>query len=448
MKLNLFFLLIVFTLNISSQNTKIYYEYKTALLNPDSVIILSINCLHNNSMNTDGCDSIPDFIYKLKNLEELYIIETNINKLPTVINKLSKLKILNLSYNSLLDYDKELCNLYNLDHLEYLNISWAKLEYLPICLTNLKSIKSLNLSFNNFIDISNLIFMLSKFPNLNEIDLSGIDSLLFIPENINQLNKLKTLNLSYYDKKLDLVKSFYNLRNQDITEIKLQHNGLQKIPLEIINFKNLNKINLSENYFDSIPYILFEINTLKEINIQSNNNTLKYISQDIQKLSNLEKLNIALNPLIIDRETIINLSKLKSLKELDLFGCSLKSIPYEIGNFKNLEKLNLSRNPQIDFKQTLYYLSKIKTMKYLDLSDNNLTTLPKEIGLLKNLETLIIGLNPINELPDEFYYLNNLKFLYVYGNYDSEMSNETIQVIQTKLPKCLIIKDWVFRTNN
>ena len=247
---------------------------------------------------------------------------------------------------------------------------------------------------------------------------------------------------------MDLTRSLNSLEKLDLLEIQLQNNGLRKLPIGINKLKNLKKINIDENYFDSIPNVIFELENLRELSIQANNSTLKFIGQEIHKISQLEKLNVALNPLLNGTEAIISISQLNNLKELDLFSCRFKVIPQEIGNLKKLEKLNLSRNPDIDFEQTLKFLSNIESLKHLNISDNNLTTLPREIGLLNNLETLVVGLNPINTLPDEFYNLKSLKYIYVYGDYDSEMSEEIIEEITKRLPNCQISKDWVFRTNN
>lgn len=114
-------------------------------------------------------------------------------------------------------------------------------------------------------------------------------------------------------------------------------------------------------------------------------------------------------------------------------------------NFIALEKLNLTRNPKIDFAELFIKLSKIKTLKYLDLSDNKLTVLPKEIGLLTSLEYLVIGQNAISALPEEFFNLTNLKVINVYGNYNCKISDTELQRIKDRLPDCKIINEWVFR---
>src|SRR5688572_132558 len=94
-----------------------YYDYKTAYSNPNSVKIISIQCAFDNIQPTDGCNEIPDSLYLFKNLEVLSIRETHVQKIPDNINKLVRLKCVDLSCNRFMNFEIELCKLNGLDSL-------------------------------------------------------------------------------------------------------------------------------------------------------------------------------------------------------------------------------------------------------------------------------------------------------------------------------------------
>ena len=114
-----------------AQNSGYYVDFKTAFKYPDSVKVISIDCMHSNELQTDGCKELPENIDVFQNLTELYLSETHIKKIPENITKLKNLKTIILHGNISLDYKNELSKLLKLDSLIYLGLpdSYLNIHY-------------------------------------------------------------------------------------------------------------------------------------------------------------------------------------------------------------------------------------------------------------------------------------------------------------------------------
>jgi len=442
MKVFITVLLITLAHQCFGQYNGFYYTFSSAFKNIDSVKAISIFCGDMNTLNTDGCDSLPYNIGVFKNLTGLYISESWIKTLPNSIYNLKKLKELSLSNLHYFNYKSELCKLKRFENLEYLSLWMASLKILPNCIAQLKSLRQIDISFNDFVNIESTFKTLKQLNNLESLDISGIDSLKVIPNNITELKRLNTIQLDFLPDNFDYATSFDRLSSLEIKSLSLTHNKLMSLPPSFAKLKHLTFIDLSENYFSDFPSELFELNQIKQIKFQWNHKSLNIANNNISMLENLETINLGGSLIKNGKEAIINLSVLPKLKEIDLFNTRLDTIPDEIKNFISLEKLIISENPKINFPELFKKLSSLQTLKYLDISGNKISTLPVEIGLLTTLELLVIGENSIETLPDELFYLTNLKILNIYGN---KLSEKEILRIKENLPNCVIISEQVFR---
>ncbi len=434
-------------INTYGQKKVVYHSYAAAFQQPEKVKVLSISCIHNNALFTDGCHKIHPKIHRLKNLESLILLETDIKTFPKAMGKLKSLKHLELYNNWDINYEKELCELVVFDSLEVLEVPFSGIKRLPSCIGQIKSLKEINLSQNHNLDIASTFSILKQLPKLETLDLGGWDSLMVVPLEIHDLPNLKNIVLDYHrhQKGFDFKTSFIRLSILNLKSIILSNNGLKSLPKEVTLLEHLEYIDLSENLFDSIPPEVSVLPNIKEIKIRSNHFTFKYIGENIHNLQKLEKLDLSHNWKLDGQTTIVYLSVLPNLKDLNFFSCRLDSIPNEMKNFKALEKLDISRNPKIDFSDLFTKLISVKSLKSLVLDDNKLTTLPKEIGMLSNLEYLSLGQNPIEVLPEEFFQLKNLKILNAYGNFGTRLADSEIEKVKEKLPNCKIIKEWFYK---
>jgi len=131
--------------------------------------------------HTNSSKTIPENILKLTNLKNLILRNTEIEVIPTTIQNLSKLEVLNLDFNNIKELPSEI---YNLRTLKKLNIRDNKIGMISSAIENLSNLEELKLS-NNFIkELPNEIFNL---PNLKE---------LYLEDNLKLSMKLKKFSNS------------------------------------------------------------------------------------------------------------------------------------------------------------------------------------------------------------------------------------------------------------
>eukprot|EP00258_Populus_trichocarpa_P032111 XP_024448130.1 disease resistance protein TAO1 isoform X4 [Populus trichocarpa] len=110
------------------------------------------------------------------------------------------------------------------------------------------------------------------------------------------------------------------------------------------------------------------------------------------------------------------LEKLKSLKSLNLHGCSgLASLPHSIGMLKSLDQLDLSGCSSLTSLPN--NIDALKSLKSLNLNGcSRLASLPNSIGVLKSLDQLdLSGCSRLASLPDSIGALKSLKSLNLSG---------------------------------
>jgi len=99
-------------------------------------------------LSNKNLDKLPSYVLNQTNLEELNISNNKISgALPSEIQKLARLKVLNASNNLMTGVPAEVGQL---RYLEVLDLSNNSLTGLPNELANLKNLKVLNLSGNNY----------------------------------------------------------------------------------------------------------------------------------------------------------------------------------------------------------------------------------------------------------------------------------------------------------
>ncbi|WYD80808.1 MAG: COR domain-containing protein [Candidatus Electrothrix gigas] len=151
-------------------------------------------------------------------------------------------------------------------------------------------------------------------------------------------------------------------RETGATELNLSSQGLNELPPELFQLKNLIRLVLDNNELNSLPSEILQLQHLKRL----------YLS--INKFSSLPS----------------DIFQLGSLTALYLIGNQLVELPSEINRLHNLSTLNLR--------------------------DNQLTSLPSEILLLQKLKKLHLGNNQFSILPQEVVQLPKLKSLWLHDN--------------------------------
>jgi Leucine-rich repeat (LRR) protein len=203
-------------------------------------------------------ERFPIGITEFKNLKNLDCYDAKISIIPKEISKLTKLTVLNLTYNGIQQFQDEICKLSSLKELIFSN---NYIEYLPEELGNLINLEVLELDYNRLKEIPDSISCLAK---LKRIELRS-----------NKLKKL-TESIGYL---------------QNIKELNLDNNDLTKLPKSINNLKNIGSLSLSTNKFAKFPNL--ELENLEELNLSKN--CILVIPNEIKKLKNLEELNLCGN---------------------------------------------------------------------------------------------------------------------------------------------------------
>lgn len=160
-------------------------------------------------------------------------------------------------------------------------------------------------------------------------------------------------------------------------------------------------LDLSECGLTALPDELWELTDLKGLWLYNNN--IKILPRNIEKLQNLEFLDISHNPITCDSNRPLDLPKLVNL---DCYGCYFPQLPkaFQIPSLKILRFNCLEKTLSDD-------ILKLKNLKKLNLSYSSITQLPDNIKLLENLKELYLNLTYISSLPASIANLKNLMYL-------------------------------------
>jgi internalin A len=166
---------------------------------------------------------------------------------------------------------------------------------------------------------------------------------------------------------------------------------------------------------------------LKEFNFYMYNVNIKDIS-DLEKVLTIQRVHMNYADSV---EDFSPLGKLSNLKYLSVTSQTLPGID-EIKNCQNLETLKLENFLTVD----LSFISDLKNLKELYLSEKN--TYIEDISFLRgltNLETLEITCGEKSEF-SVITELRNLKTLKIYN---SQITDEQIEILKNEMPWCEII---------
>ena len=299
---------------------KVYTSINEALMFPDKVVILDLS--------GKKLTKIPDEIFQLKNLKELYlgsiqgidfIIVNNIRELPKGLFQLKKLEILDLDSNDIKYIPPEIKSLTNLKilnlrgnpvkklppeikylkRLEILDIGFTKIKELPEEFGELKSLKRLHIDRTK---IKHFPASTTKLLNLEYVKLFGTDDKLNLEETIDLLSALPKFR-----------------------EISMP--VLSEIPENIINLKALEILSIVQHNFKDLkkPFItISKIKSLKFLRLYDYGSDI-VIPPEIGLLTQLEHIELDFSGGISLPKEI---SHLKNLKQFGFSECVRSGIEY------------------------------------------------------------------------------------------------------------------------
>lgn len=277
------------------------------------------------------------------------------------------------------------------DKVYYLDLSGQNLTNIPEEIEYFPNLYSLNLSNNNTKEIN--IPEKSQFYKLRRLSLQK-NRLTHVPDAVKQCADLVYLDLG--ENKIEIIETDIN-RCKSLVDLKIYQNRIQYWSPDI-TLPELKFLQISGNQISFLPGdFLSRLPSLKRLNL--NQNKLGCLSFLTQYHDKLLRLDVGDNP-IVDYRPLIFLPKLRELildwNPLDGEDMNL------ITSLTYLEVLSLE-NCEIDVIPTS--IKNLNKLRECSLIGNAVTQIPVEICNLKRLDKLWVKGNPVSDtnhkdLPD------------------------------------------------
>jgi len=163
-----------------------------------------------------------------------------------------------------------------------------------------------------------------------------------------------------------------NLRELDLSE----NENLKSLPRSMNRLYNLETLNISETGIGKVPRCVREYKKLKKLSFDG------VIPNWIGELSNLEYISMGWVKKISE-----SIGELKNLRDLDIRCYKIKTLPNSICKLSSLKELIING----DLKELPETFGNLKSLRELRLSSNSMETLPDSFRNLRSLEILQIG---------------------------------------------------------
>ncbi|XP_050155237.1 disease resistance protein RPV1-like isoform X2 [Malus sylvestris] len=346
---------------------------------------------------------------QFKNLVDLDMQYSLIEQLWEGIQALEKLKFINLSYCQYLKETPDFTKVPNLEGLILQScISLVEVHPSISTLTNL-----VLLNLNGCKELKILASSICMH-SLKTLDLYGCSNLDKFPEILEVMEELSELDLSG-SKIKELPSSINNLMG--LTNLNLKDcKELKSLPSSI-RMKSLETLDLSGcSSLEMFPEISGVMKALSWLNLSGSK--IRELPLSINNLTGLSYLNLE------DCKELKSLPssiRMKSLRTLDLYGCSsLEMFPEILEVIKELSELNLSGSK---IKELPSSINNLTVLSYLNLEDcRELRNLPSSICQLKVLRKITLsGCTKFEVFPDIVENMEGLKELHLDGTSIKEL---------------------------
>jgi len=162
-----------------------------------------------------------------------------------------------------------------------------------------------------------------------------------------QLLSLEELKDAYEYKSIEEAKK----EPEKVIRLELKRQDLDSLPLDILEFKNLQYLSLRKNQLKNFPS---ELSVLKHLQVLDlSKNELPSIPEEISSFNNLKHLILNNNELTALPPEIGKLSK---LQYLDLWANPMRDFPKELGQLRSLKEIDL-RDMSFSDKEEKYLFS-------------------------------------------------------------------------------------------
>jgi len=173
------------------------------------------------------------------------------------------------------------------------------------------------------------------------------------------------------------------------------------------NYHSVKDLYLTDTIYDCKKLQIFSDIIVKfpNLTLLSSVDDIKYIPDEICKLTNLRVLNLTSNCI-----TDINpeIGKLINLEKLVLSKNQIRLIPKTISKLTNLNFLDLSDN-LIKIKDLNIY--DLVNLRVINLENNKISTISEDLKKLTNLEYINLSRNKLHIIPPQLIYLTKLQYV-------------------------------------
>jgi Leucine-rich repeat (LRR) protein len=218
-------------------------------------------------------------------------------ELPAEIERLSKLRYLDLQGNELQEIP---AGIGRLQQLSYLNMDRNALKRLPASIGQLQQLQELNL---------------------------GSNALEQLPPEIGGLSGLSQLKLE--ENKLRQLPPEIG-RLQGLQWLELGNNELQQLPPELGQLFQLQFLGLRENHLQALPPAIGQLQQLEQLDLR--NNSLTHLPSEIGRLQQLRQLNLFDNQL---QELPVEINQLHQLESILFSWNRLIRLPGQLETWDN-----------------------------------------------------------------------------------------------------------------
>ncbi|XP_066517435.1 leucine-rich repeat-containing protein 58a [Hoplias malabaricus] len=288
------------------------------------------------------------------NLSRLQIQDLNLDNIGEAEKK--QIQQVYLTYNRLSLFPTSICLLSNLEHLDLSNNS---IKTVPEDITQLNKLKTL-VAKNNHLDEASFPKRFGSM-QIESLNFSG-NRFREIPGQFMKLSKLQSLSLGGNRLK-SLPAEIENLEKLEM--LYLGGNMISSIPPELANLRCLKYLVLCDNCIQSIPPQLNRLHSLLSLSLH--NNLLTFLPREILSLIHLQELSLRGNPLVV---RFIKDMTYDPPSLLELAGRTIKSrnLPYLPGDLPAnlccyLDMASKCPNPKC---AGVYFDSCVRHIKFVD----------------------------------------------------------------------------------
>lgn len=207
---------------------------------------------------------------------------------------------------------------------------------------------------------------------------------------ISNMAALKDLKLSKNRLSGPLNTALSNLQSLEILDV--HGNSITALPENVENLSRLRILNLSENQFKSLPFDGLVKMPLVELSLKKNKLSGTLILEPIQSLPLIQTLDASSNMLtrLTPPETAVSLPLVHTVS---LSMNRLQELP-ELGTWKNLVTLAVDENSISSIPDSFTGLEKLR---HADFSSNDIRVVPPEIARMASLSMLRLTGNPLRD---------------------------------------------------